>query len=587
MKKKKKNINSIKLESLLGCFILSAIFLLVFITITLVFTNILFILNISITKFHLPISFLISFILFFFLNKEKGNKIKLVSSFISVVIFLLFTVVVGSVYDGTSDGNTYHKLAVGAMKNGWNPVYQSVGDFNKKEGNPFDIYEDNVNINWVDHYAKGTETFAAVVYKSTNNIECGKVYNVLWIYIGMFILVSLFQKIGLSSIKSIILSFILAFNPIILVQMNNYYLDGVLAITLFLTILICLYQQKMVSIGEENLNYIILGCSLIWAINSKFNGLAFTGVFCLILYLYRHVRNFMYNRKSFKTSLMKDTIFYIIIVFLSVTIVGAGSYTKNFLDHGHPLYPLYGKNHVPSMIMMEIPKSMQNDSPLKTFAISIFAKGENVSPSYAEQVNEPNLKIPFTTSKEEINNYVIPDIRMGGFGPLFSAIFVLTIVMTVLIGIEFIKNRTWNQLIPYIIVLITVFLLISFIDGSYWARYIPYLYLIPCFNLIHYFQKEKLLRSIQLLLVLVVGLFFINSGLIFQVQLKNTYNNNNYLKIRKLKFIDESKSKEKIKIHLSHHGIQGVQYNIDDWNVSNYELTGENELENDCYMFTY
>ena len=89
---------------------------------------------------------------------------------------------VGNIYDSTADGNTYHKLAVGALKNGWNPLYQDVEDFNKDEGNPFNIYKDNVNVNWVDHYARGTETFGAVVYAFTDNIESGKVYNLLWIY---------------------------------------------------------------------------------------------------------------------------------------------------------------------------------------------------------------------------------------------------------------------------------------------------------------------------------------------------------------------------------------------------------------------
>ena len=47
----------------------------------------------------------------------------------------------------------------------------------------------------------------------------------------------------------------------------------------------------------------------------------------------------------------------------------------------------------------------------------------------------------------------------------------------------------------------------------------------------------------------------------------------------------ENKNKD-ILVNLQHHGIQGVQYNIDDLGIKNYKLTDKKQ-KNDGYMFSY
>lgn len=564
----------------------SAIFLLIAITNILVITNVLFICKCSITKYHLPIIYILSSIVYMIWKRKKWKQI-LISIFIGTAIFSFLTFTVGKIYDSTADGNTYHKLAVGALKNGWNPIYKDVANFNKDQGNPFDILEDNVNVKWVNHYATGTELFGAVIYSFTGNIESAKVFNMLWIYIGLFILIGLFKQMKISTWKSFLLSCILAFNPIILTQLANLYLDGVLAISLFIIIIIeiirSLYEKE--SNKENNL---ILAMAIIWCINTKFNGLGFAGVFCLVLYLYRNIKNFIKNKELFKTNLIKETIYYVAVVFIAVIVVGCSTYTKNTLVNGHPFYPLYGKGHVDNMVMMEIPKSMQEYSSLRIFLTSIFAKGENVSPSYSEQVNEPDLKIPFTTTREEISNYSIPDIRMGGFGPLFSGIFIITTIGLIIAAIELIKKKEYEKLFVYGTLILTTIILVLALDGSYWARYIPYVYLLPVYLLMHIFKKDwNKAKYLNIVGFLIVGILIINSSLILKTQYNVIKSSNEYVKIRidRLKtYYEESKS---IEIRLNHHGLQGVQYNLDDLNIKNYTLSEDKNLKNEGYMFNY
>lgn len=562
----------------------SAKFLLFLMTLILLITSLLFVVNVEITKFHLPVISIIAIIIYF-LYKKKNLKTTVYAVLIGVIFFSLSTFVMGKIYDGTADGNTYHKLTIGALKNGWNPIYQDIADFNENKGNPFDILEDNVNVKWSNHYAMGTEEFGAVVYAFTGNIETSKVFNILWIYIGLFILYGLFKKMKINSLKSSLLALVLAINPISLTQIFNLYLDGVLSISLFTIIIIeiikCLYNDN-----DKELN-LILGMAIIWCCNVKFTGLAFAAIFCIVLYLYRHIRNFIKDKKVFTEHLIKETLYYIVVVILALVVVGSSTYTKNFVTHGHPLYPLYGKGHVANMVMMEMPDSMQEYSSLRIFLTSIFAKGENVSPSYAEVQNDPDLKIPFTTSREEISNYSIPDIRMGGFGPMFSGIFIITVIGLILTLIELIKKKEYEKLSVYGILTLTTIILVLALDGSYWARYIPYVFLLPTYLLIHLFKKDISTKKVlNIIGIIVVGIFAINSLLILKTQYHATRSSTGYIneRIRELKTYYEEN--QYIEINLPHHGLQGVEYNLDDLGIKNYNLT-EEKLKYEGYMFTY
>lgn len=585
-RRKKIEKSSFKFEKVLNAFIESSIFLLILLTMTIVITSLLFFVKVGISNFHLPIISIISIIAYLILRKN-GIKKAIGAIMIGLLVFSVSTFAIGKIYDSTADGNTYHKLAVGALKNGWNPVYEDIADFNTDEGNPFDILKDNVNVKWVNHYANGTEQFAAVVYAFTGNIECGKVFNILWIYIGLFILCNLFKQMKITPLKSLLIACILALNPISVTQIVNLYLDGVLTISLFIIIIISIIKSLYETENTKE-NNLILAMAIIWCVNSKFTGLAFAAIFSFVLYLYRNIRNFIKDKELFKKNLIKETIYYIVVVFISVIIVGGSTYTKNLIQHGHPLYPLYGKGHVDNMVMMEMPESMQDYSPLRIFLISIFAKGENVSPSYAKTVNDPDLKVPFTFTMEEIKNYNIPDIRMGGFGPLFSGIFIITIIALIAVIIELIRKKEYEELLIYGILILTTITLVLTLDGSYWARYIPYVYLLPIYPLIYMMKKDyKNHQIINIVGVLIVIMFSINSLLILSTQYSNTKNNDEYVKIRIERLKKYYNENKKIKIKLNHHGLQGVQYNLDDLNIKNYELSEDENLINEGYMFNY
>lgn len=582
-----KNINK---KSIIEIIKKSSIFLLLEFIIILLVTTILFFVNVTITSLHLPIITLLTIIIYMIFYKKDDKRLNIIAIILGIIIFAGITFVEGKVYDTTADGNTYHKLAIGSMKNGWNPAYEDSQDFKMEDGNAFDTSEDNINTLWIDHYAKGTEIFAAVIYAFTGNIESGKGYTLLLMYIAFGIIFSyLYTDRKRNIFTSLIIPFLLVVNAITIVQIFNYYVDGALMISILLILYSCIVESikdKYEGGYNQKENLLILACNIILCINIKFTGLAFAAIFCFVFYVYWLIKTYMKEKENFIKVVKKYTLFYIITVIASIGIIGYSSYTRNMIDHGHPLYPLYGKGHVDNMVVKEQPSSFADKNHLEIFLISIFSKGENVSPTYSEANIQPTLKIPGTITIEEINNYSIPDIRVGGFGPLFSIVFIVSIISTIYIIIKFIKEKKWDLFIPYILILLVIAFLILLLDGNYWARYIPYFYAIPIFTLTYLLwdNDKKIKYTIGVILSIIM---IINISLVTYANLKSTRANDLYAGNKINEFVQYAHDNEVVEIKLNHSGVQGALYNIDDRGVTNYVVKEEVEQERDGYFFKY
>lgn len=565
----------------------SAIYLLLIMVNILFITTLLYFFKITVTPLHLPIIYLLSTIAFCLFYKKDKIINKIIPILIGTILFITTIFISGNIYDTTADGNTYHKLAIGALKNGWNPVYESSRDFTKEKGNVFDVSDNNINALWVDHYGKATEIFASVIYSFTNNIESGKAYTILFMYITFAIIGAyLYQNKKINVLLSGIIAGLMVFNTITIVQIGNYYVDATLMMSLFLILYACFVISYEEDSDLRKETFFVLAASIIWCINAKFTGLGFSGIFCCAFYFYWLYKSYKKGKDVFKKDLKQYTIFYIVTVIIAIGIVGFSSYTKNFIDHGHPLYPLSGKGHVDNMVVQEQPKSFQDKNHIEIFLISLFSKGQNVSPSYSNENVQPELKIPFTFSQEEVKNYTIPDIRMAGFGPLFSGIFIISVIISCIMIVQFVRKKQYDLLVPYLIVIGIITILLMMLDGSYWARYIPYVFVIPVISLIYLLYSSENKSKLAIGIILGV-LMLINSGLVFNVTVKNIKENNIYVKNRLNDFAMYAKDKENVDIKLNHWGLQGALYNLADMDIHNYTVKDEIEGMNEGYFFKY
>ena len=565
----------------------SSIFLLVLFLLIMTLTSLGFFVKISISKLHLPIIYLITIIGFcIFYKKDKIQK-RIISILLATFVFVVGSVLVGQIYDVTSDGNTYHKLIIGELKNGWNPVYEDSKDFGKEDGNAFDVLEENYNQRWADHYAKGTEMIAANIYALTENIETGKVYTIILMYIVFGLVTSyLINEKKKSIVLSLIIGFLLVVNPTTLVQFNTFYVDA----AVMLSIAIILYGLISITDKKNDINkmekYIVLLSGIALCINAKFTGVAFAAMFCFAFYVYWLVLAYREGKKEFISKLKEYSIFYVIAVVLSVGVVGYTSYVENFIRFGHPLYPLYGDPTVQNIPEKEQPKSLADNNNMEKFLISILCKGENVLPSYPVDQNQPQPKIPFTVSMDEIQNYTIPDIRIGGFGPWFSGIMIFVGIATLYLLIKLARQKRWDIFVPYILILGVMAILICAIDGTYWARYVAYFYFVPIMALIglfFYTKDKKQIIAGSIISILMV----VNIAMIAYASFNNILTSSKYVGEKLGQFRDYAQTQEVVIIKLNEEGFQSVCYNIDDLEVENYEIDQSIETTRDGLFFSY
>ena len=561
----------------------SGIILLLVISNIILITSILYFFHIEITKWHLPIIYVIAnfeFIVLLRKNKKIINMI--ISSFLSIIIIGASIIFSGNIYDLSVDGNSYHKLAIGSLKNGWNPVYEENENFNKEQGNVIDIEKSNATL-WTDHYTKGTWIFSAVVYAFTGNIEAGKCITILLMYI-CFSLIMSYLSSKMNLIYAIIIALITAINPISIAQSINYYIDGDLGLSLFIIIyaLIAITDETFKNIKFES--FVILASSLILCINIKFTGLAFAGIFCFLFYIYWLYNSKKQGTKQFKKDIVVYTLFYAIVVIVSTCIVGYSSYVRNTIEHGHPFYPLYGEGSKDIITTMQ-PNYFSERNVIQKILISWFSKGENVTYSYETDGIKPKLKVPFTWSEEELKNYVIPDIRIGGFGPLFSGIIIISIAVTIYGILSLIKNKKKNIYIPYLLLLLGITILMLIVDGSWWARYTPYVYMVPIVALSYLLVDKKNIVKNVIGYILAI-LLICNSIMILNSTYENYKENGTYLENRIEAFREECEKNGCVKIKLKHKDSQGPLYNLNDKNL-NYQEDDSIEEKEDGYMFVY
>ena len=492
-------------KSILEIIYFIGFYLVIMITIIILFTSIMFIIGINISIIHFPVEIFISLLFFLAVMQNNRKRILLYASIIFSFLIAAGCIFISScIYDISWDGNSYHKLAIGSLKNGWNPVYESSREYNLSNKILPDFLKDR-HVVWVDHYPKVSWIFASVLYKITNNIETGKSLNLIMMVAVFCLFFYYLNQKKISIYQSAIVSVITVITPVTIVQAFNNYIDGLLAILLYLLIL------SLVTIFDNNVNifdkekWTTLFCSIILCSNIKFTGLVFASVFCFAFYIFWILIHIRLNQ--FKILFTYITLFFIATFIFSIAIIGSSSYLKNFRDHGHILYPIMGNQKIDIMTFQQ-PISFSEKSGIERLFVSLFSKVQISS------LDEPILKFPFTVSALELSNLISADARICGYGVWFSGIFIISIVITAL-GLYYLfrMDRYWF----YIILLIlgnSIFILIL-IKESWLARYAPTLYIFPIIALIFCFMKKN--KNVISKFAMLILLFAISANITFFV----------------------------------------------------------------------
>ena len=296
-----------------------------------------------------------------------------------------------------------------------------------------------------------------------------------------------------------------------------FYNDLNVASVLFLLItsLIMIIDKKC----KLPFKFLLFTLTLILLINIKASAFGYAGIYSMVFFIY-----ILLNKTQRKINLKKIIISGVVGVILGVFIVGASTYVKNTIDHGHPFYPIYGKEKI-DVIIGQIPFGFYELNRFEKFFVANFSKMTNIN---GESGREPELKIPFQVFSEELNEYSFNDIRFSGYGALFSGIL---LVSTILLGYFLIFKRGKNKELFWFVSLpiISMILIIILVSDTWWARYFPQLYLMPIFALIYLkvFNTKimKVLKYFLLIFLLInISLFIIKSVNLNYQETKSLYN---------------------------------------------------------------
>lgn len=514
----------------------SSIYLLILLSTILIGTTLLFIFKINISCFHLPCFIILTTLFYYLLRKNNSIKDMIKVVFLSLMVIVASTVISCFMFDRSSDGNTYHKDAVGVLKEGFNPVYESSKDFIERR-NDSSSELTNYSI-WIDHYAKANWIMEANFYSLTNNIESGKAIN----FVSMYIVFG-FMFYNLSLViekkKAFLLALLITINPITASQMLTYYNDQLVCLYLFLAILFLIKLDYDISSKETWLFYTL---TFIILANMKFNGLGYLLVFSFSFvckYLYK-----AYKNKEFTKIFKKLCLIFIPTFIVALLIVGYPTYIKNTIDHNNPFFPLYDDNGE-DIITKQQPASFLRMNNLEKLFYGTFSKANNL-----RENDSTDLKVPFTIYNSELIPACSNDLRISGWGIFFSGILLGSIFILIKYYKEY-KKETW---ILYTLGITSLLLIVM--SESWWARYTPhfYLFIIISIYILFRYSKHKLINNIYLSIITINTLIPLAGNSYYTF--KNSIN-----------IIRDFNNLENKEIIVNTNGMNGIVYNLKDYNI--------------------
>lgn len=496
--------------------------ILLFLFLDVLFCTVVLSIGLNVTAICVPMAFCLSYAITYFLLPVTKKRYELLHLMLLFLLFAFTVILYKGLYSYDLDGNQYHKMAIGLLRNGWNPFKESASVFGT---NFFGAANINTQSLWIDHYPKATFLYGASVYAIIGSIEYAKSYQV-FVLLAVFCIILPYFKVVLNSlVKALLLSIALCFNPIVVLQLFSFYTDGVLSL-LFILLLVSLLQMVdyMALIKTSNSCWlscaIVIFCTFNLMSNIRFTGLVYACITMFVYVLYFCIK----CKKSPSINVRAHIELFIYCVLSSVFIVGAPTYLKNTIDHHNPFYPEL--DYTPGLgwisfdsNLMDNVKGFTDNNSLVKFFHSVFSEVTNYIDA-SESTFVSRLKIPFTITKEELSLIPSEDLFLSGLGVFFSGLLILSILVIAYGLIS--KSVLTKDKKLYIGLNCALFvgLLTITLSRAWRMRYVPQLYFIVVLAYAIILLSKKKLFKILLPCFTVLLLF---NNFFFVTKLVDTY----------------------------------------------------------------
>jgi hypothetical protein len=348
-------------------------------------------------------------------------------------------------YDVSFDGQAYHQEGVYQLAHGWNPLYT-------RHISPVAPFH-NVILN---HYPKGPWIVAASMYRLTGRIETGKFASLLLVCAAFCMVLGVFAGMRKNLTPwPVAMAVLSAANPVAVCQIFTFYVDGQMA-----SLLVCLAALCFLSATDSNpwVNLLLLEAAIL-TIQVKFTGLVYVTIL---------LAGYLALLAWQKRPLRKPVYVAVLALALGTFVFGMNPYVFNILENGHPFYPFFGKGEFANFsLTTDTPPEFLDANRVANLAASVFSRSRVWPP-------ESTLKTPWQVDRSEWRQFQEPDVRTGGFGPLFPAALVLSLA--------YLAVRLWRGDAAPWIATATILIIIASVlpaHACWWARYAPQVWLIP------------------------------------------------------------------------------------------------------------
>jgi hypothetical protein len=447
---------------------------------------------------------------FYFFPKVFGWLLSIISLTIVVGSFAFSFWTANQFYDLSYDGQAYHQEALVELKAGWNPIYERAPGYSNKG-----------NI-WLDAYPKGSWINSYTIYRLTDNIETGKLFNIWALFAGFFMAVGALLKLKFNIFWSTVIGLVATLNPVGLYQISNYYIDGQMyGIMLgFGAVLVLLNGLKKESKLYEKISYVVfLFVMTVLFFNVKLVGFVFGTVFlcAFLVYLY------FTKHPKFKLVLISSVVSFI----FAAVVLGYSPYVTNTINNQSPLYPAFGKGAY-NFKTENLPKNFAKKNNLEVLMYSGFLESSNARGNQ----DIGNLKTPFTATSAEKDAFASSNTKKGGFGQFFGGAVILTLLIFIIFLFLQIRSKSaydeakeedkpnhqhmqdWRNFGTVSLVTLTLLFSAMLNSASTYARFVPQLYLVLILAIM--FAASRKMKILNIFAVIMIILLFVNSGLVLK-----------------------------------------------------------------------
>ena len=350
----------------------------------------------------------------------------------------------GAVLDTSFDGQWYHQEAIVRLVEGWNPI--------RSELSPADYGDDRAR-RQLNGYPKASWLWGSAMVRSTGRIEHAKALSIPLMaaavaaaFAGLFGLARLPWWLALGT------AVVAAANPVTITQTLNTQLDGDLASLLLIAV------SSLVICGRTRCRHgpVVLALAVSIGVNLKLTAPAY---FALLMAGGLLVWAIFGPRQVLRPLVAVLALAFVI----GMAVIGFHPYVTNTFRHGHPLYPVLGPEH-----SILIPVAETNRAVL--LLRSVFSPSRQFPQATNADLEfvETPLKVPFTVDPSEVRVFAMPDVRGGGWGPLFGGLCLLAMASLVVISL---RGTRWLAMGLAITLPILVSVLI--IPHPWFARFVP------------------------------------------------------------------------------------------------------------------